>query len=101
VSETFESEFAENKEYYNQMLTVQVSRSPLFSVGGRVEFTTSDEDPSGDKFWYTLEGSYRIGRTHTVMASYGSERGGFVCTNGVCRIVNAFQGFRLSVQSSF
>gem|GEM_PF-329859 len=101
VSETFESEFAENKEYYNQMLTVQVSRSPLFSVGGRVEFTTSEEDPSGDKFWYTLEGSYRIGRTHTVMASYGSERGGFVCTNGVCRIVNAFQGFRLSVQSSF
>lgn len=96
-----DTQYGDDSDYYSQMLSLQVSRSPDFSFGGRIESTTSDFDPSGDKFWYMAEGSWRIGNTHTVMASYGRERGGFVCTNGVCRFVNAFSGMRLSLISSF
>ncbi len=91
----------DDSDYYDQMLSVQIARSPSFSFGGRLETTTYEFDPSGEKLWYTAEASYRIGRSHTVMASYGKERGGFVCTNGVCRFVNAFDGFRFSLMSSF
>ncbi|MCH8556595.1 MAG: DUF6029 family protein [Balneolia bacterium] len=96
-----DTQYGDDSDYYNQMFSLQIARSPDFSFGGRIESTTSEFDPSGEKFWYTVEGSMRIGRTHTLMASYGKERGGFVCTNGVCRFVNAFSGMRLSFLSSF
>ncbi len=86
---------------YSKLLTLQVSKAPSFSVTGRMELTNSDYDPSGDKSWFALDASYRIGRSHTVSAGYGSERGGAVCINGVCRIVNAFEGFRFSLVSVF
>lgn len=91
----------QSKSYYDQLLTFQVTRSPSLTVGARIETTTDDTDPSGQKLWYTFEGSMRIGNTHTIMGSVGKERGGFVCTNGVCRFVNAFEGVRLSFISTF
>ncbi len=33
-----------------------------------------------------------------IRASYGKEKGGVRCTGGVCRILNPFEGFRLSME---
>ncbi|MGH2575556.1 MAG: DUF6029 family protein, partial [Ignavibacteria bacterium] len=33
--------------------------------------------------------------------SYGAERGGLKCSSGICRYVNPFNGFRLTVINNF
>ncbi len=43
--------------------------------------------------------SLRIGESHTLLASYGAERGGLNCTGGICRVVPAFKGLRLTLTS--
>lgn len=45
--------------------------------------------------------SLRIGTAHTLLASYGAERGGINCSGGICRTVPPFQGLRLTLTSQF
>lgn len=97
----YRSIYSPEANTFSQLHTIQFSRSPVFSIAGRFEFTNSKNDPSGDKSWYFIDTSYRIGSSHIITAGYGSERGGVVCTNGVCRVVNAFEGFRFSLTSTF
>ncbi|HEY6172529.1 MAG TPA: DUF6029 family protein [Candidatus Kapabacteria bacterium] len=40
-----------------------------------------------------------MGSSHTLLVSYGAERGGLNCTGGVCRVVPAFEGFRVGLTS--
>lgn len=85
--------------FYNAMMTVEFSRSPRWAVNGRLEWSSSDKEQGGRQLWPVIGGTYRIGRAHTINAQYGWERGGVVCTGGVCRFINPFTGFRLSVTS--
>lgn len=85
--------------FYNTLLTLEFSRSPRWAVNGRVEWSSSDQEQGGRQVWPVIGGIYRIGRTHTINAQYGWERGGVVCTGGVCRFINPFTGFRLTVTS--
>ncbi len=86
--------------YNNVLLTVEFSRSPSWSVYGRFEWTTTETEQGGKRIWPVIGGTYRIGRTHTLGLQYGAERAGVVCTGGVCRLVNSFEGFRLSLVSN-
>ncbi|MGE5811261.1 MAG: DUF6029 family protein, partial [Ignavibacteria bacterium] len=65
----------------------------------RFEYTTSEIDVSERKNWITGELGYRFGQTHVITASYGRERGGLICSNGICKYIQAFEGFRFSVLS--
>ncbi|MGE5860283.1 MAG: DUF6029 family protein, partial [Ignavibacteria bacterium] len=65
----------------------------------RFEYTTSEIDASERKNWITGELGYRFGQSHVITASYGRERGGLICSNGVCKYIQPFEGFRLSVLS--
>lgn len=85
--------------FYNVLMTLEFSRSPRWAVNGRVEWSSSDREQGGRQLWPVIGGIYRIGRAHTVSAQYGWERGGVVCTGGVCRFINPFTGFRLTVTS--
>lgn len=89
------------KSYMNQYLSLTFSRSPDINLSFNTEFTNDNEEPTGKKFWWLTEASYKINPSNTVLVSYGSERGGLRCANGICRFVKPFEGFRLSVQSSF
>lgn len=86
--------------FNNVLLTVEYSRAPTWSVNGRLEWTTTDKEQSGRRLWPVIGGTYRIGTSHTVTLQYGAERGGVVCTGGVCRLINPFNGFRLIVKSN-
>jgi hypothetical protein len=97
----FENKHSTNQHYENLLISLQVSHSPEWSVEIRRDATTSPYDPSQSRVWLTVEGSFRIGSSHTATASYGSERGGQVCTNGICRQVNPFKGLRFSLISQF
>lgn len=63
----------------------------------RAEFTTDENEPSQKKSWVAGEFSYRLGNAHTATISYGSERGGLICSNGICRQVNPFDGVRFQL----
>ena len=55
-----------------------------------------------DKKWLSLELAYNITPTHRLSLMYGSQRGGLVCSNGICRIIPPFNdGFRINLTSMF
>lgn len=96
--------------YNNALLTLEYSHSPRWSVNTRVEYTTAKNEQVdlGDvgkselkerHIWPVVGATYRIGDVHTVGIQYGAERGGVVCTGGVCRLINPFTGFRFTIVS--
>jgi hypothetical protein len=89
------------KKFYNEYLSLSVSRSPSLIVNGTIEFSNDEEDPSGKKVWGTGEITYKISSANSVTLSYGSERGGLKCSSGICRYLNPFNGFRLTVINNF
>jgi len=97
--------------FLNALLTLEYAQSPKWSVNGRLEVTSTDHDLQSEysflgitikepvHIWPVFGGTYRIGNAHTIGLQYGAERGGVVCTGGVCRYINPFTGLRLSVAS--
>lgn len=85
--------------YNNVLLTLEYSQSPTWAVNARVEYSTTDKEENGRQIWPVFGGTYRIGNAHTLGLQYGSERGGVVCTGGVCRYINPFTGLRFTVIS--
>ncbi len=100
-----ENEFAydsyntSNEQYYTQLLTLIFTRSPDLSVTVRYEHTSDKADPSGRQDWLFGEAGYTFGQSHTTTISYGKERGGQVCSNGVCQYQLPFEGVRFSLRS--
>ena len=91
----------DEKDYMNQFVALSFIKSPELTLTLNAEFTNDDEEPSGKKSWIQGEISYNINSANMVTASYGSERGGLRCTSGICRYVNPFNGFRITIQSKF
>lgn len=89
----------ETPKHSNQFLALTFTKAPQWALTVRTEMTSNEEDPSKKKFWAAGEATYRLGNAHTLTASYGSERGGLICASGICRQVNPFNGFRLTVLS--
>jgi hypothetical protein len=98
---------ASDGKYMNLLLTLEYSRSPRWSVNTRIEWSSAKNERGGEAFglgtdvaiWPVIGATYRIGDAHTFGVQYGAERGGVVCTGGVCRLINPFTGFRLSLTS--
>jgi hypothetical protein len=100
-----ENEFAydsyntRNEKFYTQLFTLILTRSPDVSATARFEKTTDTADPSGRQDWLVLEAGYTFGQSHTATISFGRERGGQVCSNGVCQYQLPFEGIRFSLRS--
>jgi hypothetical protein len=88
-----------NHSYYNQLLSVGFANSPTYSVTFRYELTSDYGTIDQRRFWGALDASYKLSPSHLVTLTVGGDRGGQVCANGVCRIVNPFYGVRASVTS--
>ncbi|MDX9758154.1 MAG: DUF6029 family protein [Bacteroidota bacterium] len=105
IAGSFEQQFfhdsfsRETPEYYNQYVALTFARAAHWSATVRMEYTTDTADPSGRDFWRTVEFAYRLGNEHLATISYGTERGGLVCTSGICREILPFDGIRLSLLS--
>ena len=91
----------ENQSFMNQYAAISLSKSPDFSFTLNSEFTNDKSEITGKNIWVEAELSYNLTQSNVVIASYGSERGGLKCTSGICRYVNPFNGFRLTIQSKF
>jgi len=52
--------------------------------------------------WAAIEFVYNINSSHRLSLMYGSQKGGLLCSNGVCRIIEPFtDGFKLELTSLF
>lgn len=51
--------------------------------------------------WVWCEGYLNILGAHTLTVGYGGQRGGFVCSGGVCKQEAPFKGLRITLTSSF
>ncbi|MDD5361259.1 MAG: DUF6029 family protein [Ignavibacteria bacterium] len=90
-----------DKTYMNNLVSVSVSRSPNISATVSAEVTNDNEEPTGKKSWYLGEVSYKFNSTNSLTVSYGTERGGLKCTNGICRFVRPFEGLRATLSTKF
>lgn len=93
--------------FYNEYISLSISRSPDIILNGNLELSNDKEDPSRSNpngnivAWASGEVTYKISTANAVTLSYGSERGGLKCSSGICRYVNPFKGFRLTVINNF
>ncbi len=88
------------ERFENYLVSVNLSQLPGLSIAVRSEFTSNPSDPSGRRDWFAGEVGYRLGGAHALVLTVGQERGGQVCTNGVCRYIQPFSGARLAIQSN-
>ena len=55
-----------------------------------------------DKNWVNIEFAYHITSSMRFSLLYGSLKGGLLCTNGVCRIIEPFDdGFKVGLSTVF
>ncbi|SRR5579883_1957277 len=90
-----------DKRRLNELITLQYSFNPTINFGAILDLSIQYENGP-----YHLEDNWpqgfvslRMGHSHTLLMSYGSERGGLNCTGGICRVVPPFKGLRLTLTS--
>ncbi len=88
------------EEYSNHFISVIGNLFAVFNLNLRYEITTNKYDLSGRDNWFTVEAGYKIGYYHNIAVSYGSERGGQTCSNGICRYILPFEGFKFTLLSN-
>lgn len=88
------------EEYSNHFISVIGNFFAVFNLNVRYEVTTNKYDLSGKDSWLTVEAGYRIGYYHNISISYGSERGGQTCSNGICRYILPFEGLKFTLLSN-
>ena len=98
---THNTTHATTPDYNGQFVALSLSKSPDLTLTVNSEFTSDKDDPTGKNHWVSGEVSYKITPTNIITTSFGSEKGGLKCTNGICRYVYPFDGFRLSLTSKF
>ncbi|MCB0731793.1 MAG: hypothetical protein KDC88_12235 [Ignavibacteriae bacterium] len=91
---------SEQPNFNNHFFSILASIYRKISFAIRYELTSNNFDVSGRKDWFLSEVGYRISGANLITFSYGREKGGQVCTNGVCRYLLPFKGFRLSFQTN-
>lgn len=92
-------EFPQNERFFNQYFMLAISFYSKLTLGLRYELTTNKFETGGRKNWLLFEGGFRFEENNLII-SYGKERGGTVCSNGICRQVLPFDGFRLSLTTN-
>jgi hypothetical protein len=97
VSDNFNTQ---QEEYSNHFISLIGNFFAVFNLNFRYEITTNKYDLSGKNNWFTVEAGYRIGYYHNIAVSYGSERGGQTCSNGICRYILPFEGFKFTLLSN-
>lgn len=96
----FDNFNTQQESYNNYLITLINAFNSMATLTLRYELTNNRFDVSERRNWFTIESGIRIIQEVTVIASYGRERGGQVCSNGVCRYIQPFEGFRFSVIAS-
>jgi hypothetical protein len=104
---TYEHRFGSREQGPGQVRFVDIRASlevvlgSFVSLGPTAEWTTDPAEPTGKTCWMTGTLTARPSPAHQFAFSYGSERGGRVCSGGVCRILQPFDGMRFTSTNTF
>lgn len=88
------------QNFNNHFISILTSIYKRLSFSLRYEMTTNDFELSERKDWLISEIGYRISGSNLISLSAGRERGGQICSNGICRYILPFKGFKLTLQTS-
>lgn len=87
--------FQDPARFHERLFAVSWGRSPWLAL--TVTYEDSDEDdptePRDD--WTNVVAQVAVAEGHDVVLSYGSERGGWKCTGGVCFFEPEFEGLKV------
>ena len=86
-------------DHFNQLFSLGVAMAPTLSVTIRYEFTSDYGTVDQRRDWTAIDTSFKLSQSHTITLTAGGDRGGLICANGQCRVVNPFLGFRASITS--
>ena len=89
------------EEYRERIFSVSYGRSPWLTLTGTYEDTTEDDPAEPRDHWFNVLAELNVASAHTVNLTYGSERGGWKCTGGVCFFEPEFEGFKVRWVSRF
>ena len=91
---------------YNAVVSIGVARSPKWSVAFTLDRTSQEWDKDdwvwGPKEWRSLEILYNLNESTRLSVMSGSQQGGLLCSNGVCRYVQDFDdGYKVNLSWIF
>ncbi|OGC91738.1 MAG: hypothetical protein A2W25_02450 [candidate division Zixibacteria bacterium RBG_16_53_22] len=88
-----------NNEYHEDYLTLGFARGGFLqvSIGGSLSDNDIDRDPNKLGF---IELTLRF-KSHELVIFQGGERGGLVCSSGICSVRPTFEGTRVILFSRF
>jgi len=97
------SKYDEKLTYYDQIISLGLSHSPIVSLTFTHERTTEwkTRDWSGKKTWFIAALDLALGERHNLTLSVGSRRAGKVCSGGVCTDRPALDGWEIKLLSQF
>ena len=113
ASENFGSSFSENIQT-NKFVSIGFSKSPKWSISLNIDNTNTEDiliiekkrsnnfietllNPVFDKSltWSNIDIVLNVFNSTQLSLTYGSQRGGVLCSNGICRYVQSFEnGFK-------
>ncbi len=91
------------EEYYDDAVTLEYLRSPLFSVSTVTELQTREPQPDRilRKLWSFIQFGYKIGDHTDLSLLFGSRQAGNICIGGVCRYEPEFSGIEFKMFTRF
>ena len=120
ASENFGSSFSENIQT-NKFVSIGFSKSPKWSISLNIDNTNTEDiliiekkrnnnfietllNPVFDKSltWSNIDIVLNVFNSSQLSFTYGSQRGGVLCSNGICRYVQSFEnGFKFGITAAF
>lgn len=86
-------------EYRETVVSLTVSNASGMSWALTGE--TTDDDRQDRDQWLWAEWNIRLGERHQLLLGGGRLRGGQVCSGGVCKLVDKFEGGRFELLTTF
>ncbi len=85
--------FQEPVEFRDRIFSLSYGRSPWLNLTVSYEDTTDPAETRDD--WMAAIAEIQVLDNHDLVLSYGSERGGWKCSGGVCFFEPEFEGFKI------
>ncbi|MBK8231359.1 MAG: hypothetical protein IPK72_12375 [Candidatus Eisenbacteria bacterium] len=92
-------DFRKPVEFRDTLISATLSRAPNMSFAVTTEWTDSPKET--DDFWLWGEWNLRVGSRHQLLLGGGKLRGGQLCSGGVCKLVDPFEGGRIEFLTTF
>ena len=86
-------------EYRDNIVSATLNKAPNMSWGLTYEW--SDSPKEVDDAWLWADWNVQVGSRHQLSLGAGKLRGGQLCSGGVCKLVQPFEGVKLEFLTTF